>query len=176
MGETTRDEAWFEAMYRRCAPAVLAYSRRRLIHPQDSEDVVLEVFTTAWRRRDDLPAPELPWLYATASNVIAHSTRAATRRTRLDARVAAQPPSTPSDPQDQVANSLDARALLGRAFGTLSEADQDILRLWAWEGLDPADLAVALDIEPAAARTRLHRAKTRLRTAITANTAQGDLA
>ncbi len=174
MGDQSRDATWFEAMYRRCAPAVLAYSRRRLMHQQDSEDVVVEVFATAWRRRDDLPAEELPWLYATAAHTIAHTKRAAQRRTRLNAKLAAHElgPSI----EDRSSDALDAHTGLADALEQLSEHDQEVLRLWAWEGLDSSDLAVALGCEPNAARTRLHRAKTRLRTFLTAPTAQGDLA
>ena len=50
-----------------------------------TEDVVVEVFATAWRRRGVVPHPALPWLYATAANVIAHVIRSDARRTRLDA-------------------------------------------------------------------------------------------
>ncbi len=177
MGDQSRDETWFEAMYRRCAPAVLAYSRRRLMHQQDSEDVVVDVFATAWRRRDDLPPEELPWLYATAANTIAHTKRAAQRRTRLNAKIAAQDPGlTVLGTEDRVDHALDARTGLADALEKLSDNDQEVLRLWAWEGLDSSDLAVALGCEPNAARTRLHRAKTRLRTVLTAPAAQGDLA
>ena len=42
----------------------------------------------------------------------------------------------------------------------------EILTLNAWEGLEPAQIAVALAISPATARTRLHRARGRLRAAL----------
>jgi RNA polymerase sigma-70 factor (ECF subfamily) len=37
-----------------------------------------------------------------------------------------------------------------------------VLRLVAWDGLTPAELAVVLGCAPGAARARLHRARTRL--------------
>lgn len=164
MGEHSRDDAWFDSMYRRCAPAVLAYARRRLTRPQDGEDVVVEVFAIAWRRRDDMPSDELPWLYATAANVIAHVARSEARRGRLDAKLASH---AEVRPEDHTA-PIEARTALAAAFVMMSEADQEVLRLWAWEDLDGPALADALDCAPGAARTRLHRAKTRLRTALTA--------
>lgn len=163
MSESIGDDAWFEALYRRNAPAVLAYARRRLTDPQDSEDVVVEVFGVAWRRRRDVPQDALPWLYATASNVIAHLTRAQARRGRLGAKLASLPDAT-HEPQAAIGNA----ELLREAMSHLTAADQEVLRLWAWEDLDGPRLARALRCSPGTARTRLHRARTRLRTALTA--------
>lgn len=157
---SAKDDAWFEQLYQRHAPAVLAYARRRT--PADAEDVLVEVFEVAWRRRDRVPPEPLPWLYATAGNVIAHTLRGDTRRGRLMAKVAAQPVVPATEEHDRLAT----------AMLTLSADDQEILRLWAWEDLDGAALAQALGCAPGAARTRLHRAKTRLRTAMT-NRAEG---
>lgn len=173
MGKHSRDAAWFEAMYSRCAPQILAFARRRLVDGQDCEDVAVEVFTIAWRRRDDLPAEELPWLYATAGNVIAHTTRAQQRRTRLDAKIAGHSLFGDTAHDGDVDDLLDARSRLSEAFTQLSSADQEVLRLWAWEGLEGNDLGVALGCAPGAARTRLHRAKTRLRTAMTSQAPEG---
>jgi RNA polymerase sigma-70 factor (ECF subfamily) len=44
--------------------------------------------------------------------------------------------------------------------------DQEILRLSGWEELTPRELAKALGISQVAARSRLHRARQRLRTAL----------
>jgi RNA polymerase sigma-70 factor (ECF subfamily) len=49
------------------------------------------------------------------------------------------------------------------ALQRLAPADAEILRLWAWEGLEPQEIATVLDTSPGAARTRLSRAKARLR-------------
>ena len=173
MAEIARDTAWFEAMYRRTAAPVLAYTQRRLRTPQDCEDVLVEVFATAWRRRRDMPADELPWLYATAANVIAHAARSSARRTRLDARLATYEPVVTPDIDEQTIGAVDARTALNEALQTLSEPDRDVLQLWAWEGLEGNELATALGVNAGAARTRLHRAKTTLRTAMTTTSIQG---
>ena len=72
----TCDAAWFEDLYRTHHPAVLRYAVRR-VGPDDADDVVSEVFATAWRRRTAVGEPPLPWLY-----------RAAAPRTREIARLA----------------------------------------------------------------------------------------
>ena len=51
---------------------------------------------------------------------------------------------------------------LQHAIAALRSADREILLLAAWEGLDGAELAAALEITPAAAHQRLHRARARL--------------
>lgn len=163
INESAGDDAWFEGLYRRHAPAVMAYARRRLTDAQDSEDVVVEVFGIAWRRRRDLPDDPLPWLYATAGNVIAHMTRSHTRRGRLGAKLASQPDAA-YEPQ----SAIDDAEPLRLAMSRLPESDQEVLRLWAWEDLDGPRLAQALGCSPGTARTRLHRARTRLRTTLTA--------
>ena len=47
----------FEALYRAVAPELFGYIRRR--GSVDAEDLVAEVFTTAWRRRSELPTAML---------------------------------------------------------------------------------------------------------------------
>lgn len=174
---TPRDSEWFESLYIRCAPAVLAYARRRLIQLEDAEDVLVEVFTTAWRRREDMPAADdeaLPWLYATAANVIAHTRRSYARRQRLAEKVAAAAALIEPTVQSSTAARLDDHAALAAAWPALSPGDQEVLRLWAWEDLDGPGLALALGCSPDAARARLSRAKTRLRTALTSTTGSPD--
>ena len=48
------------------------------------------------------------------------------------------------------------------ALAGLRPDDAELLRLWAWEQLTPAEIAVVLDITANAASVRLHRAKQKL--------------
>jgi RNA polymerase sigma-70 factor, ECF subfamily len=52
------------------------------------------------------------------------------------------------------------------ALRTLSESDQQVLMLHAWEGLTGRELGIALDCSTAAASVRLHRARHRLNAAL----------
>jgi RNA polymerase sigma-70 factor (ECF subfamily) len=45
----------------------------------------------------------------------------------------------------------------------LSEGDREVLLLEAWEGLRPSEIAELLSLPPETVRTRLHRARVRLR-------------
>jgi RNA polymerase sigma-70 factor (ECF subfamily) len=158
-----RDEAWFEALYRRWHEPVLTYARRRVTEP---DDLVAEVFTTAWRYRSRVPEPPLPWLLRTASNLSLHAARGARRRNRLAARVGAQRPGQEVDPAEAVAERTDASAIVLVALESLSPTDRELLRLVAWEQLSTAEVGYVLGCSEAAVRVRLHRARGRLARAI----------
>jgi len=139
----------FEQIYEEHAGAVRAYVRRRA--PESMvEDVVADVFVVCLRRIDDVPRNALPWLYGVARKTLANE-----RRKRHDLPVAAPELSYEPEP---VGDSL-----LAAAFAALSDADREILRLVAWEGLSLRHAARVLECSPVAARVRYHRAKTRLR-------------
>lgn len=154
-----RDEAWFESLYRGHVNRVWAYAARRV---PDPDDVVAEVFITAWRHRHQLPDPPIGWLLRTAHHHVLHAHRASTRQTRLAERVAGGAPTATGDPADAVTARLDARDRVTRALDLLRPTDRDLLTLTAWDQLASADLATVLDCTPLAARVRLHRARRRL--------------
>lgn len=138
--------------------AVHAYAIRRCPTAGDAHDVAAETFTIAWRRFADIPAGhELPWLYRTAANVLSNSARSARRRFRLDARLSAQPPGTTADLDDVIAEDH----ALHEAFGRLSDEQQELLALVAWEGLEHDAVAEVLGISVGAVASRLSRARAR---------------
>jgi RNA polymerase sigma-70 factor, ECF subfamily len=139
----------FERIYEQHVDAVRAYVRRRAPEPV-VDDVVADVFVVALRRVDDVPRNALPWLYAVARKTLANE-----RRKRRDVPLAA--PEIVYEPEPVGDSQLAA------AFAALSEADREILRLVAWDGLPLRDVARVLECSPVAARVRLHRAKARLR-------------
>jgi RNA polymerase sigma factor (sigma-70 family) len=151
----TRFRAVFEVAY----GPLCRYARHRGLTGPDAEDLVAQTLEIAWRRLDDVPAAEpLPWLYAVARNLWLNRTRRDRRRRELLARLRAARSlsDTAQDPADLEPGVLRA------ALASLSDRDQEVLRLVAWDGLTPAELAVVLGCTPVAARTRLHRARTRL--------------
>jgi RNA polymerase sigma factor (sigma-70 family) len=149
-------EARFNALFARHYPAVFGYAARR-VGRDEAGDATAEVFTVAWRRLGRVPTEPatLPWLYAVARRVVANQERAENRRKRLRARAAATSSET-ADPPD--AAGLDVEAALLR----LSEADREVLRLAAWEGLQSAEIAGVVGCSANAAAVRLHRARQRL--------------
>jgi RNA polymerase sigma factor (sigma-70 family) len=148
-------------LYRDQGRAILAYSLRRVGDPEDAADVVAETFLVAWRRLDEVPVGDggRLWLYAVARRVIANLHRAERRRTRLGERLGESlriELATQPAPAGEVAEAL-------RAMGELGEDDRELLLLVSWEELSPGEVAKVLGISSLAARSRLHRARRRLR-------------
>jgi RNA polymerase sigma factor (sigma-70 family) len=142
------------------------YARHRGLDGADGEDLVAQALEIAWRRIDEVPADDpLPWLYAVAHNLWRNQARKERRRLDLLARFSA------SLPPEAVSDSTDAGALRA-ALAALSEADQEVLRLVAWDGLTPAEVAIVLGCTAVAARSRLHRARTRLAARLGLDTGQ----
>ncbi|MFJ9864035.1 RNA polymerase sigma factor [Streptomyces sp. NPDC101165] len=156
----------FAAAYREHYWAVSRYVARRLQGPADEvEEVVAEVFTVAWRRRSDLPEAPLPWLYGVARNCLANAVRGYGRRRRLVDRLG----NDEAAHGRHIVDSPDMEApgaWVHEALARLSPADQEVLRLAAWEELDAEEIAVALGCGRRAAVMRLHRARRRLRAEI----------
>lgn len=132
------------------------YALRRL-DPTAADDALAEAFLVLWRRLDDVPAgAELPWSYAVLRNCVANEARSARRRAGLLVRLSSRPEGAQPDPAD--CGDPDVAEALAR----LRPAEQELLRLWAWEDLAPADIAVVLGTTTNAVNIRLHRARRRL--------------
>ncbi|MGW7251497.1 RNA polymerase sigma factor [Streptomyces decoyicus] len=167
------DDAFAEA-YRAHYWAVSRFVARRLDgQAHEVEEVVAEVFSIAWRRRAELPDAPLPWLYGVARNCLANTVRGLGRYRRLLHRLgnheAAQRRQTVDSPDAERPGSW-----VHDALARLSPADQEVLRLTAWEELTIEELAVTLGCGQSAAAMRLHRARGRLRTQIERMRPRGD--
>ena len=156
-------EDGFCEVFDRYAPAILRYAQRRLGSREAAQDVVSDTFTAAWRHWGGRPAPEvlLPWLYAIAGNAVRDQWRSAQRQRRLAGRLSAlRAAGHSADPGEGVVLGRS----IGQAFAALPEADREVLRLVAWEGqTDARMLGLALGLRPASARSRVLRARRRLR-------------
>jgi RNA polymerase sigma factor (sigma-70 family) len=152
----------FRQVYAASFEALLAYAIRRVEQPEDASDIVAETFLVAWRRGADLPPGDEAtlWLYGVARRVLANHHRGGARRERLGERLRQRITSLISaDPGHEVPQRLVVRAALAR----LPEIDREVLMLTAWEGLQPREVAEVLGLSAGAVRTRLSRARARLR-------------
>jgi RNA polymerase sigma-70 factor (ECF subfamily) len=150
----------FESCFREHYAQVLAFALRRIAGREPAEDIVSDTFAVAWRQRDRIPDPALPWLYAIAANVIGNQYRSTRRRRDLEVRLAGEATTVPGGPDP--AESLARRDGFVVAFAALGEADREVLRLVAWDGLDVREAAGVLGCSPGAFRVRLHRARRKL--------------
>ena len=162
MSSDIEHEDRFRQVYAATFELLLAYAMRRVEQPEDAADVVAETYLVAWRRRDELPVDaEVPlWLYGVARRVLSNHHRGGVRRQRLGERLRQRIGAAVSaDPAAEVPGRLVVRAALAR----LPELDREVLTLTVWEGLEPREAAVVLGVSAAVVRTRLSRARARLR-------------
>jgi RNA polymerase sigma-70 factor (ECF subfamily) len=155
--DSTRRER-FEAISAEVFDPLQRYLRRRA-SPDDAGDLLSDVLLTIWRRLDDVPpqAP-LPWCYGVARRTLSNHRRSTRRRLRLVERIESEPiPPMFLDPAESLQDPDLAQALAG-----LPIADQEILRLWAWEQLEPREIAETLGSTSNAVSLRLGRAKKKL--------------
>jgi RNA polymerase sigma factor (sigma-70 family) len=134
--------------------AVLGYLARRSSTREQAADAFSDVFLVAWRRLDAVPAAPRDarlWLYG-----VARHTLAIARRAHLAATL---PRSAFVAPAVEPTALGQVRAALAR----LPDDDAELLRLIGWEGLGPSEAAAVLDLSPETTRSRLHRARARLR-------------
>lgn len=154
-------EARFRKLYADHGREILTYALRRVEDPEDAADVLAETFLVAWRRSADIPAgPQARlWLYGVARRTLANQRRGELRRARLNERLRTELVDAINDwaPPDDGAGEAIA------ALGRLDPRDRELLRLTAWEELSPRQAATVLGLSPVAARSRLHRARRRLR-------------
>jgi RNA polymerase sigma-70 factor (ECF subfamily) len=153
VGRHEQLDRWFRAYGDR----VLAY----LLHRTDREtaqDVLQEVFVTAFRRATDVPEPPIGWLLGTARRLLANTMRGDKRRDRLALRLAQQP----SGGDTETAGDDVAGDVVAAALAQLSARDREVLTLSAWYELTADEAAEALGCSRSAYTVRLHRARHRL--------------
>jgi RNA polymerase sigma factor (sigma-70 family) len=157
----------FGLLFDRHGPAVRAFCARRTGSLDAADDLVSIVFLQAWRRRADVELIDgnaLPWLYGIARRTMQHRWRTARRHRRALERLGSPPAA--ADHADEVAARLDDERHLARlkaAFQRLKRADRDVLLLCVWQGLTYEEAAVALGVPVGTVRSRLARARSRLR-------------
>jgi RNA polymerase sigma factor (sigma-70 family) len=154
----------FTEIFERHFDAIYAFIVRRLGR-EIADDVGAAVFVEAFaaRTRFEVDRPDArPWLYGIATNLIRRHRRSETRRLRAHAR---SEPASDGEPIDIEAR-LDAAALgprLASALRALADNDRDALLLFAWAGLSYDDIAIATGVPVGTVRSRIHRARHKLR-------------
>lgn len=154
-------EETFQRLYAEHFDRLLGYALRRVDRPEEAADVVADTFLVAWRRLPDVPPGHEGrlWLYGVARRTLANQRRADGRRSRLGERLRSEVSTVVSDHADLASVSADVTA----ALASLSSRDREVLELSAWEELAPREIAEVLGVSALAVRTRLSRARARMR-------------
>lgn len=130
------------------------------------DDVAQETFLRAFRHLDRFdsagPGRLSTWILTIATRLSIDAIRRAGRPTPV-------PPRPPAVRRPDVAHAQRTRlAAAQAAVASLPPEQQAVLVLRAWHGLDYADIARALDLAPGTVKSRIARARARVRAALEA--------
>jgi RNA polymerase sigma-70 factor (ECF subfamily) len=172
-----------ESVFRDYAPRIYNIARRVLGNDADAEDVTSEVLMQVVRKlhtfRGDSALPT--WLHRiTVNAALAHREKRANRQKReagswdeeaLEAIAAEE--SAPAGPRlprpsdttapDELALATEQRGIIERAIAKLPDGFRELYVLADVEGLPNAEIADILGLSVAAVKSRLHRARLRMR-------------
>jgi RNA polymerase sigma factor (sigma-70 family) len=161
----------FAGVFERHHAAIHRYLSRRL-GANLADELAAETFAVAFARRgryDVAVADARPWLFGIATKLAHRHWRSEERQLRAFARTGVDPV-TPA-PDDAVvarADAAGASRALAAALAGLTAKERDVLLLYAWEQLGQPEIAVALAIAPGTVKSRLHRARARVRQSLAA--------
>lgn len=168
-----KDEERFRTLHDAHFRDLLGFALRRTATADDAADVVADTFVVAWRRLGDVPPGNEGrlWLYGVCRRALANHARSGRRRDRLGAKLgSALRDAVVPDPAGEVLLTVSVRA----ALAVLRPADRELLALSIWEQLEPGEIAVVLDLPARTVRTRLSRARARLRDELGGDAPPGD--
>ena len=169
MERSLHDPQQFAVVFRRHASRIQRYAVRR-VGISAADDVVAETFLTAFRQRAEYQQDQPdagPWLYGIATNLIGRHRRAEIRQYRALARTGVDPVTEPfTERVEARVSAIGASRRLAASLATLPVAYRDALLLVAWGDLTYEQAAAALGVPVGTVRSRLSRARDRLRRAL----------
>jgi RNA polymerase sigma factor (sigma-70 family) len=157
------------ALFDRHSDAVFRYCLSRTGSWHDAEELVSVTFLEAWRQRSGLTLQRdslLPWLLGVATNAARNKSRSFRRYEqflgRLPHSLVAPDHSTASD--ERMDTEQQVRDLLDGSAG-LNDGERDVILLSVMNGYSYEETATALGIRVGTVRSRVNRAKKKLRAA-----------
>jgi RNA polymerase sigma factor (sigma-70 family) len=165
-----KDGDAFAAIFDLHRDRVFRHALRMTASVHDAEDVTAAAFLELWRCRKSVRVVNgsvLPWILVTTTNMGRNLARG---QRRYRALIAALPRAENARSTEDVTleriEQMRIAAQVREALNTLKPADAALIMLTMFEHYSPSQAALALGISDGAARTRLHRARTRMATAI----------
>ena len=150
------DELALAALFDRYDARLFRHASRLLTHREDAKDAVTVAFFELWRKRSSVRLVEgspLPWLL----NTVAHCARNLERSGRRYRALLDRVPVSSSSSED--AGESEVMAALRR----LPEREQAVVVLSVLEGYAEREVAQALGVPVGTVKSRLSRAKAKLR-------------
>jgi len=163
--------AGFATIFDRHFDAVHAYLQRR-VGPDLADELSAQAFLVAFDKRGgyDPSQPDArPWLLGIATNLVRRHHRDEVRQFRAYARSAEDPVLDAFDGVEARLDASEMRRELVDALAQVPVEELDALLLYAWAELSYPEIASALDIPTGTVRSRLSRARGRIRAALDDN-------
>ncbi|WP_327299343.1 MULTISPECIES: RNA polymerase sigma factor [unclassified Streptomyces] len=166
------DPAALAEAFREHADAVYRHALWSTGNWATAQDVVSLTYLEAWRSRERLRPEETgslrPWLLGIATNVLRNTARSARRHQRALARMPRDADTVPDFADEVTGRLADAEQLAAAraALEGLRRTEREVFTLCVWGGLDYASAAEALGIPVGTVRSRLSRARAKLRDSV----------
>ncbi len=157
------DRQAFDRLYRRWHPRLLRHAHRLTGQVEDARDVMQEVAMALVRNIHRLRDPEQfgPWAYTIVRNRAASFIKRTVRDRDLVKAVSVEA-QTLGEGVDTADERTDE---LSRLIETLPITDREVLSAYYVDGMSVAEIAACLAIAPGTVKSRLHTARTHLKTA-----------
>ncbi|HXF31538.1 MAG TPA: sigma-70 family RNA polymerase sigma factor [Solirubrobacterales bacterium] len=157
----------FGVVFERHFEPIHRYLRRRL-GAQRAEEATAQTFFLAFdgRGRFDPRQPSArPWIFGIATNVAGRHRRHEIRELRATAALGVERASD-ADGSEARLDAERMRGTLARCLAELPAEESDVLYLLVWAELDQPEIAAALGIPLGTVKSRLSRARGRVRSAL----------
>jgi RNA polymerase sigma factor (sigma-70 family) len=164
------DPSAFDLVFDRHFDVVFRYLRRR-VGRHRAEELAAETFAQALASRgrfDAVYADARPWLFGIAVNLLRHHYRREERELRAFARSGSDPLAS-EEPSLERLDAEASKAVVASALAQLPAIEREALLLYAWAELGYGEIAQALGIPVGTVRSRLSRARGRLRELLAAS-------
>lgn len=163
------DQASFAEFYRLTSRRVFGMARRVLIDPELSEDTVQEVFLQVWQnaaRFDPANGSPLAWLMTISHRRAVDRVRSSQSASDREARYGANSQDIDHDSvSDEVDSRLEAEAVV-RCLETLTDTQQESVRLAYYGGLTYREVAEKLNAAIPTIKSRIRDGLIRLKTCL----------
>ena len=163
------DQASFAEFYRLTSRRVFGMARRVLIDPELSEDTAQEVFLQVWQNAasfDPASGSPLAWLMTISHRRAVDKVRSSQSASEREARYGANSQDIDHDSvSDEVDTRLEAEAVV-RCLETLTETQQESVRLAYYGGLTYREVAEKLNAAIPTIKSRIRDGLIRLKTCL----------
>jgi len=161
-----RDSIAFRELVRLTTPVAYRVAYRIVGSEADAKDVLQETYIRVWQKLPKLRNPETvaSWTYSICRNAALDRLRALARRPAEDVEDVVTIDGAAS-PETQLANAQSER-LMQDALATLKERHRLVLLLRDVDGMSYEEISAGLGIPLGTVDSRLHRARSRLASAV----------